>query len=199
MRKVVAVFGLSGVGKSTMVERVVAAAEGLAAAVNAGELIGRRRPGQGDGLRLLSTGEIQGNQNLLVEEVAAERARPGPPVLLLDGHCVIDNGEELVPVPVGVIERLGVSAMVYVTADAGEIRARRLSDPGRKRPDLDEAELASHQATCLAVCTSYSVELGLPTIVVPVGEHGLVVTLVTYLARDGMGTTNLGCRRGVEG
>ena len=185
MRKVVAVFGLSGVGKSTTVAQVVAAADGLAASVNAGDLIARRRTGGrgADGLRVLGAGEILSNQELLVEEVAVERRALGAPVLLLDGHCVIDNGEELVPVPVGVVERLAVAAVVYLTADSAEMRARRRSDSSRKRPDLDAAELSRQQERGLAACTSYSVELGLPMMVVSAAEYRLIVTLVAHLAR----------------
>ncbi|MCY3621517.1 MAG: AAA family ATPase [Gammaproteobacteria bacterium] len=195
VRKVVAVFGLSGVGKSTTVAKVVAAAEGLVASVNAGDLIGRGRPdGRGaEGLRLLGAEEILRNQELLVEELAVERMAPGPPVLLLDGHCVIDNGEELVPVPVGVVERLGVAAVVYLRGDAGVIRERRRWDGRRRRPDLDEARLSSQQESGLMACTSYAVELGLPMIVVTAAEYGLIVTLVEYLAREGMDTTEGGC------
>ena len=40
--KVIAVFGLSGVGKSTILKRVVAESGGLATVVNAGVLIGRQ-------------------------------------------------------------------------------------------------------------------------------------------------------------
>ena len=47
MRKVIAVFGLSGVGKSTVVRRVPRKSGGLATAVNAGDLIHRRRSADG--------------------------------------------------------------------------------------------------------------------------------------------------------
>lgn len=182
MKRVVAVFGLSGVGKSTTVSRVVTAADGVATSINAGDLIRRRRSGGAQELRQLSAGEIQSNQELLIKEVAAERTRPGPPILLLDGHCVIDNGEELVRIPVGVIERLGLSAIVYLTADACEIRERRRLDSGRTRPDLDTVEVARHQEVGLAACTSYSVELELPTMVVSAAEHELVAMMVGWLA-----------------
>lgn len=187
MRKVVAVFGLSGVGKSTTVAKVEAEADGLVASVNAGDLIGRRLTGgrETDGLRLLSADEIRSNQELLVEELAVVRMAPGSPVLLLDGHCVIDNGRELVWIPVDVVERLGIAAVVYLTGDSGEIRARRRSDSSRERPDLDKDELARHQQSGLAACMSYSVELGLPMMVVSPAEYGLIVTLAAHVARAG--------------
>ena len=187
MRKVVAVFGLSGVGKSTTVAKVVAAADGLVASVNAGDLIGRRLTGgrETDGLRLLSADKIRSNQELLVEELAVARMARGSPVLLLDGHCVIDNGRELIWVPVDIVERLGIAAVVYLTGDSGEIRARRRSDSSRKRPDLDEDELVRHQQSGLAACMSYSVELGLPMMVVSPAEYRLIVTLAAHVARAG--------------
>lgn len=101
MKRVVAVFGLSGVGKSTLVQGVVARLPGLVASVNAGELIRRNRrlPTSSDDLRLLQPEEIRANQDVLVRELDKERQRDGAPVLLLDGHCVIDNGRALVKYP----------------------------------------------------------------------------------------------------
>ena len=194
-------FGLSGVGKSTTVAQVVSAADGLAESVNAGDLIGRQRRGVGgaDRLRMLGAAEILSNQELLVEELAVERRVPGPPVLLLDGHCVVDNGAELVSIPVDVVKRLRMSAVVYLTAGSGEIRARRRLDASKGRPDVDEAELSRHQESGLAACTSYSVELGLPMMVVSAAEYGLIVTLVAYLARAGAGTGEASWRRETRG
>lgn len=114
------------------------------------------------------------------------RDRSGPPVLLLDGHCVIDNGKELVPIPVDVVGRLGVAAVVYLTGFADKIRARRRSDSRRRRPDLDEAEVSRHQESGLAACASYSIRLGLPMMVVSAAEYELIVTLAAYVAGTGM-------------
>ena len=75
---------------------------------------------------------------------------------------MIDNGEELVSIPVGVLERLGVAAVVYLSADPGQIRARRQSDSTRRWPELDEAELSRLQEMGLAARSSYSVKLGCP-------------------------------------
>ena len=115
MTKVIAVFGLSGVGKSTTVRQTVSASGGLAAARNAGDLIHRRLRDHGSAemLRLLPAEQIQRNQEFLIEELASVRTTVGARVLLLDGHCVIDNGEQLIPKPIAVIKRLDLAAAMY--------------------------------------------------------------------------------------
>ena len=178
--KVIAVFGLSGVGKSATVRRVVSESRGLAATVNAGQLI-RRRHGDDhtpETLRLLPAEEIRRNQELLVEELARARSTGGAPVLLLDGHCLIDNGEQLVPIPIEVIERLDLAALVFVQEGAAEIRARRLADSKRARPNLPSADLARHQQCALAVCHGYASRLGLPLTVVTAQQWPSILRLV---------------------
>src|ERR1700753_345358 len=95
MAKVVAVFGLSGVGKSWMISRYVAA-ENIAH-IQASQLMrdastaGVGKPVTSESLR---RGAVLDNQSLLTEafaKVLAEEARP----IIFDGHCLIDAGEHL--------------------------------------------------------------------------------------------------------
>ena len=187
MNSAVAVFGLSGVGKST--ERVVLEAGGLARSVNAGELSRRRRrdADHADSLRVLAAEEIQHNQELLVSEFAAERAKGGSPVLLLDGHCVVDIGERLVTVSVDVIEQLDLAALVFVHARLSVIAERRMKDSHRARPRRGEVKLSRQQEAGLVACTSYAVGLGLPLAVVTAEQYAVVVSLVDLLARVPIG------------
>ena len=178
--RVIAVFGLSGVGKSTTLQRVVAESGGLAAVVNAGTLIGRRTLSNrlGETLRLLPAERIQHNQEILIEELARERTTVGAQVLLLDGHCVIDNGDQLVPIPIEIIERLDLAALVFLQEGAEKIRARRLSDEKRTRPDLSSTELDKQQRHALDVCSGYASELGLPISIVNSGQWQSVARVV---------------------
>lgn len=184
MNRAIAVFGLSGVGKSTVVERVVSASGGLARSVNAGELIHLRR---GDvigsrSLRSLTAEEILCNQELLVAEFAKERTKGEAPVLLLDGHCVVDNGERLVTVPSDVIERLDLSAAVFIQASPMAIAKRRSDDCRRARPYRSSATLRDQQEAGLSACMSYTIRLGLPLAVVTVDHAAILVSLVKHLA-----------------
>ena len=184
LTKVIAVFGLSGVGKSTTLKRVVAESGGLATVVNAGVLIRRQtlNDESSEALRLLPTEDIQRNQEILVEELARERTAIGAHVLLLDGHCVIDNGDQLVPIPVEIIEQLDLAALVFVQEEAREIRARRLGDEKRMRPDLSPAEIAKQQNQALEICDSYASELGLSLTVVTTEQWQSVARLVEDVA-----------------
>lgn len=182
--KVIAVFGLSGVGKSTTLQQVVAESGGLAIVMNAGALIGRRKQNKGsdENLRLLPTKEIQHNQEILIEELARERKSIGAQVLLLDGHCVIDNGDRLVPIPIEVIKKLDLAALVFVQEEVERIRERRLRDEKRSRPNLSVAELAKQQKKALEVCSVYASVLGLPLTIVTVEQWQLIAELVDEIA-----------------
>ena len=185
--KVIGVFGLSGVGKSTTLQRVVNESEGLATVVNAGSLIGRRalNNGLGETLRLLPTEDILHNQEILVEELARERAIVGIEVILLDGHCVVDNGDQLVPIPVEIIERLNLSALVFVQEETEKIRTRRLRDEKRKRPDLSSTELTMQQRRALEVCSSYASELELSLTIITTDQWQSVARVVYEVAKSG--------------
>ena len=182
--KVIAVFGLSGVGKSTILQRVMAESGGLAAVVNAGDLIGRRTLNNksGETLRLLPAEDIQHNQEILVDELARERTTIGTQVLLLDGHCVIYNGDQLVPIPIEIIERLELAVLVFLQEEAEKIRARRLSDEKRTRPDLSSTELDKQQRHALDVCRSYESQLGLPLVIVTSGQWQSIARVVDEVA-----------------
>ena len=184
MNRAIGVFGLSGVGKSTVVKRVVSESGRLARSVNAGELI-RRRRGEVEGgrnLRLLTAEEILSNQELLVAEFAEERSKGEAPVLLLDGHCVVDNGERLVTVPPYVIEQLYLSALVFIQASPEAIAKRRSDDGRRARPCHSNTTLRDQQEAGLSACTSYAIRLGLPLAVVTVDHAAIFVSLVKHLA-----------------
>ncbi len=184
--KVIGVFGLSGVGKSTTLQRVANESEGLATVVNAGALIGRRalNNGSGEALRLLPTEDIHHNQEILVEELARERTIVGVEVILLDGHCVVDNGDQLIPVPVEIIERLNLSALVFVQDETEKIRTRRQWDEKRKRPDLSSTELAIQQRRALEVCSSYASELKLSLTIVTTEQWHSVVRVVNEVVQS---------------
>lgn len=170
MADVIAVFGISGVGKTWLASRL-AAKRGMRH-VQAGELMRQAREvleGRPTTAEDLRKGPVLDNQTLLLlafnEVRAAERRH-----IIFDGHSVVDTGTGLVEVPVAVIEGLCPGGIVFIRDEPHNIAVRRSDDPLRRRPQRSAAELAQHQRLALKVCEQYCAELNIPIVVVVSGD-----------------------------
>lgn len=146
---VVALLGISGVGKSTVLNKLA----GTIAFqhVQASTIIKLARDAQvatPTGLDELRNTNIDDNQALLISGFAAARD-PTAPVVVLDGHSVIDTPQGLICIPPIVFARLGVSLFVFLADDAAAIADRRRQDQTRRRPTRTNDELERHQTEAL--------------------------------------------------
>jgi len=91
--------------------------------------------------------------------------------IIFDGHCVVDNGNQLVEIPVEVIAALSVSGLVFVQSQPGAIVERRLKDIIRTRPARSVDEIELHQNLAMSVCAEYSKHLQLDLHVVQAGDE----------------------------
>ena len=162
-RRVVAVFGISGVGKTTIIRQWLNGRED-ALHLQASALIsqGLTDPSRkSEMLRRSSESGILANQGILVEmfrrEVIASRAG----LVVFDGHLMIDNDEGLVAIPLAVIAALQPHILVHVEQLPEVIAARRRSDRERSRPVRDTSTLQYHQARSRALCEDYGSKLGI--------------------------------------
>lgn len=169
---IIAVFGLSGVGKSWLIGRCVAHFPVLH--VQASQLL-REAKAVLSGERVTSEelrkGAVLDNQTLLIQAFARLRETAAEPIVF-DGHCVVDNGDQLLEIPTEVIAGLAVSHLVFVEGSAKGIIERRQNDAARVRSARSEAELSHHQQRAKAVCKVYSGSLGLPLTVVTADDEG---------------------------
>lgn len=170
---VVAVFGLSGVGKSWLIGRFVKRCPVLH--VQASQLM-RDAKAALSGLNITSeqlrTGAVLDNQALLVQAFSDVRAMANQPIIF-DGHCVVDNGVELLEIPVEVIDRLSVNSIVFIEGLPKEIVDRRRNDPTRVRPNRSEIEIYTHQQKAKEVCELYSKRLNVPLVIVSAGDEDM--------------------------
>jgi adenylate kinase len=183
MTNVIAVFGISGVGKTWLASRL-AAQRGLLH-VQAGELLRQAKAivdGQATTAEELRTGPVLDNQTLLVrafEEVRSGKERD----IVFDGHSLIDTEAGLVEVPVEIIEGLRPAGIVFVRAAPQDIARRRSADLSRRRPQRSVEQLAQHQELALSVCCRYHTALALPIFVVASGDmdafHNAVCSILT--------------------
>jgi adenylate kinase len=162
--KVVCVFGISGVGKSTIIRHAMMGsttwrhfqASKLIKIGLEDELL------SSETLRRASGDQILGNQLLLVESFWRAVGASRCDIAILDGHLVVDADDGLVKIPVGVIERLKPSKLVHIEDRPEEIHYRREADVGRVRPIRTPEILAIHQAMSAQLCGQYARELEVP-------------------------------------
>jgi len=164
IRRVVALIGLSGVGKSTALARArpsVAFEHFQASALIRAERERRRQSAIGhDALR---EANIDDNQALLVE--GFRHVAPEAGLVILDGHTVIDTPDGLVEIEPNVFRMLEVSRFVILTDGPEEIYRRRLADPERKRPVRSVDELRQQQERSVIVAYRAALELGVPVVI----------------------------------
>jgi adenylate kinase len=156
----VCVFGISGVGKTTRIGQFVWEHRDWRA-LSAGEVLAQLSGQNREALRTSDRAAIEGNQTSLAEEIR-RRCLAEPHVnWLLDAHSVIDNGRELVPVPVVTISRIAPHRLVFLFDEAAEIHQRRAMDDQRERPLPGVRRMAEEQSLAWQTCVGYARELKL--------------------------------------
>ena len=169
-RKVIVLAGLSGIGKSTLLDnaRRTLVFEHL----KASDLIKaerQERQGMPVAHDLLREGNIDENQALLISGFT--RRAPEEGLIVLDGHTIIDTPDGLVEISPSVFSAINVSRFVVLVDDVEKIVSRRLSDTRRTRPVRSLEELAKHQERSLLAAYRAALSLIVPLFVVPLNEH----------------------------
>jgi len=157
---VVAMFGLSGVGKGWMASAVCARRPAVLH-LEASALLRAALNQTGEALRTATEDVMADNQRRLAAAFAAARAAGPYRPVLFDGHSVIDNDAGLVEIPAAVIVPLKPDHIIFVVDTGAAIAARRLAD-GDRRPLRTVNDLERHQARARAMAQSYAAALGVP-------------------------------------
>jgi len=170
MTQIVAVVGVSGVGKSTFIR-------GLRGALSfqhlsAGRIIRYQRereeqaPQAHDELRNL---DIDENQRLLVEGFH-DLLDASQNLTLFDGHTVIDTSDELRRIEPSVFASLGIMAILFLQEQPETIRSRREADRKRSRPLISPEKISVHQSYALATTAEICLELAIPFLVIDTSQ-----------------------------
>lgn len=160
--RAIGVFGLSGVGKTTLIKQFLS--------MNAGylHLLASTLIKQGladpdahiDSLRLRDAGGIDENQQALVREFSKERSNQPDMSILFDGHLIIDTDKELIDIPYEVISSLNLTKILAVTASGEDILNHRKKDAKRNRPQRTLDEINKQQERSTRLCIDYADRLG---------------------------------------
>jgi adenylate kinase len=173
---VLAIVGLSGVGKSTLIgqfEKELPLRHFTASELIKSELALREsQVATSEELRL---GPVVDNQILLGSAFARRTEGLEGPVVL-DGHVVIDGASGLVDIPASVFG-LGVQHMLFIRASANEVAERRQKDALRARPQRTITEITAHQEHALRRAKTITGQLGIPLAVLDVSNKEAICQL----------------------
>lgn len=146
---IVALTGLSGVGKSTL---LAAIADRLPFQhLEASALIKRERETallQAVEQDQLRHSDLNENQRLLVCGLEASLDAASQ-LVVLDSHTVIERENDHFLVDPSVFSAVGIAGMVFLREEPQEIARRRASDQSRVRPRKDASDIAKAQGDAL--------------------------------------------------
>ena len=152
-QQIVAFTGLSGVGKTTFLRHL---AEHITFQhLTGGNLIAAARDARLDERDAMRHADLDENQRLLIEGFALARDTAAP-LVIMDGHVVIDSGAGIQELPADVFRALGIAKMIHLEAEPARISINRSNDTSRRRPTHDLETLSQHQlasrthANCIA-------------------------------------------------
>jgi adenylate kinase len=147
---VIAICGLSGVGKTYLINRFLSA-NAHATRLSAGAVIAEaRNTTDPEFLRQLPVDELDLSQELLIAGLPRAIKDANSSLLLLDAHTVIDNGsDDMYVVANEVFTALRPDGIIHVEADPAAIARQREADRERARPHRT-AEILSQQQTLSA-------------------------------------------------
>jgi adenylate kinase len=171
------VFGISGVGKSTIIEQF-ARGNSNWRVLNVSKLLSESEQLESEQLRTSSRKRIEENQFELAELVRALRIQEPNKNWLLDAHSVIDNDSELVSVPVDAVVRLAPTDLVFIFDEPIQIQLRRRGDQFRRRPKRSIEQIAEEQDLARRNSLLYSHALGLTLREVCAGDLDGLATIL---------------------
>jgi adenylate kinase len=170
-QRIVAFTGISGVGKTTFLKKLgnYVSFQHL----TAGSLINAAKQSSTHDRDKLRFDSLEENQNLLIEGFSACRHSEAS-IVILDGHVVINSAKGLEKISATVFERLGITFMVHLEADASQIFFNRADDKTRKRPLHAVETLAKHQDLSRKHAIAVADSLLIPYLTVRHGEEALL-------------------------
>jgi adenylate kinase len=157
---VIALLGISGVGKSSMAGRIVRASPDILH-LTAGGLLRDALNRPAEHLRKSTRNSVLDNQKILVDALRRERVGRWQIPVLLEVHSIIDNDHELIDVPTDIMRNLDVKALLVLEESADEILTRRQKDT-RERPERGLAEIIAQQNRSSSLAGKYAYELSIP-------------------------------------
>jgi len=169
-QRIFIVFGISGVGKTTLIKEFISNHPGYKH-VQAGDLLGEVFKNKvRDNLRRASEDEILSNQYILVEQFKKFIHEYKEENIIFDGHSIIDSGQNIIRIPADIFEKMDPYKIIFIWGNAVDINSNRMHDPKRSRPNLDAEIIDQHQEIAYAQAKIVSTKLRINLIKVRAGD-----------------------------
>lgn len=162
MKNVVAlIFGISGVGKTTIINKYISKRIGVLCVSASGLLKEYYNINSSDGLRKLPSGNILENQYIICEQFSNYLQNQNGATVIFDGHNIIDNDSGIFVVPLDIAKKLSPDIIVTIYAPEEKILEQRIRDTLRVRPVRNLGQLKSQIDLSIKVSEEYAEALGI--------------------------------------
>lgn len=165
--RIVAVLGISGVGKSSLI--AAAAREIYLLHLTASGLI-KAQLAKAQTSEQLRAGPILDNQHYMLRGFSQAVAGVKQELVVFDGHNLIDTPTGILEIPDAVFAAMGLHALVFIEDAANAIADRRQADQSRQRPTRTADELAEQQGRAKDMAARLAASLGIPFSVLRSGD-----------------------------
>ena len=153
------VVGISGVGKTTIIRQFVKENSDYAH-VEASKLIKQRLGAEtSEEIRVLPKNKVLMNQSLLIEELSIYKEKYSQ--IILDGHLLINNNQELIPIPLDIVKKINPYNIILVHGDSREILSHRIINLQKKYFKETISEIDKNQQLLKQIAISYCKKLGI--------------------------------------
>lgn len=167
---IIAVFGISGVGKSTLIEGFIKDHPEYAH-IQAGTLIRQALKNiPRDKLRIADTDTIIKNQHLLIDEFWKEIKENCYSSIIFDGHSIIDTGAVLIEIPISIIEAIKPQKIIFIQDEPQHIFLRRKADMTRQRAEKSLEQIKEEQDRAIKQARYYAETIKIPFAAITSGD-----------------------------
>lgn len=179
---IIILLGVSGVGKSRLANKIGALRPDTLL-LSAGGLLRKYLRTTGEKLRTAEKRDVQENQLALAEALTNERRGQEDRLVLLEAHSFIDNDQELVDVPVKIIESLKPAGIILMSTTGERLAQQREMDE-RERPKRTPRELGRQLDHSRNLAVHYSETLRIPMIQIEGGDYETALAFIDSLEHD---------------
>ena len=184
MHKVGIVVGISGVGKTQLLEKIRVALP--MQVLSASSLIrcslaqtDEQFASQDD----LRTRDIDENQAALLEAFK-RRVDPNKTLIILDAHVTIDTPEGLSHISSNIFREIDPDFIVFVEDDPRRIHRNRECDTSRSRPERSVDFLANQQEIAISAARNIAEDLSIPIHFVNGGDDQTLAGVLSGFQED---------------
>lgn len=169
---IIALVGLSGVGKTTFLKRL--GEKIIFQHLSAGTLIATARSLGENKRDTLRSDNIDENQRLLVSGFKIVYD-PKSPIVVLDGHAIIHTPSGIDTISPSVFEAIGINGLIHLSAAPEDIYRNRIGDKSRARPPIDSIEIANQQHLSLEAAKAVTDTLKVPFLDISATEYQVAI------------------------